>query len=243
MTSSTSFPETYDIFTSSDDYATRFASKTGEWFLRVQENITLRMISPYPKSKILDVGGGHGQLMECLLREGHSVTVFSSAPECKKRIAEYIDDGRAEFSVGNILDMPYPDRSFDVVICYRMTAHVNRWEEYLTELARVARYAVMLDYPEVRSVNIISPQLFGVKKHLEPNTRPFRCFRDTQLLDVFRRCGFKRAEKYPQYFIPMMVHRVLKNPTLSSASEAFFRAVGLTKLLGSPVILKVERTT
>ena len=241
MDSSTRFPETYDIFTSSDDYAGRFAGGVGEWMLRVQERATLRMLAPYPNASVLDVGGGHGQLTGALLRNGFRVTVFSSAEECKARIRSYVDDGRIAFRVGDILDMPYPDRAFDVVICYRMTAHVTRRREYLRELARVAEKAVILDYPEVRSINALAPYLYGIKKRLEPNTRRFQCFREGQLLEVFDEVGFRRADRYPQYFLPMMLHRRLNQPRLSSALERLFRLAGLTRLLGSPAIMKVER--
>lgn len=235
------FSESYDIFTSSDDYATRFEGEVGEWFLRVQEQATMRMLAPYPDATILYVGGGHGQMMDELLRTGHRVTVFSSSDECKKRIQHYIDDRRIDFRVGNILDMPYPDRSFDVVICYRLTAHVVNLEGYLKELARVAGKAVLLDYPDVRSINYIAPQLYGIKKRLEPNTRKFICFRENQLLEVFKEAGFKRSDRFPQYFLPMMLHRKLKHAGFSDVAEKFFRLVGLTGLLGSPVIMKVER--
>lgn len=241
METSADFSETYDIFTSSDDYATRFAGKVGEWMLRVQEQATLRMLAPYPKASLLDVGGGHGQLVDGLLRNGCRVTVFSSAEKCGKRIRAYVDSGRIAFQVGDILNMPYPDRAFDVVICYRMTAHVTRWREYLIELARVARKAVILDYPEVRSVNFAAPYLYGIKKRLEPNTRRFQCFRERQLLSVFDEVGFRRADRFPQYFIPMMAHRGLNRPGFSAALEKLFRLTGLTAFLGSPVILKVER--
>jgi 2-polyprenyl-3-methyl-5-hydroxy-6-metoxy-1,4-benzoquinol methylase len=241
MDSSTRFPETYDIFTSSDDYAGRFAGRVGEWMLRVQELATLRMLAPCPNATVLDVGGGHGQLTGALLRNGFRVTVFSSAEECKARIRSYLDDGRIAFQVGDILDMPYPDRAFDVVICYRMTAHVTRTREYLRELARVAGKAVILDYPEVRSINLLAPHLYGVKKRLEPNTRRYQCFREGQLLGVFEEAGFRRADRYPQYLLPMALHRRLNQPLISWTLEKFFRLTGLTALLGSPVILKVER--
>lgn len=201
----------------------------------------MRMLAPYPNASVLDVGGGHGQLTAALLRGGYKVTVFSSDECCKSRIRGYVDSGQAGFDVGNILDMPYPDQSFDVVICYRLTAHITQWERYLRELARVARRAVILDYPEVRSINYVAPYLYGLKKRMEPNTRRFTCFRERQLLREFEESGFHRTDRFPQYFIPMMLHRRLGHPSLSDALERFFRLTGLTSLLGSPVIMKVER--
>jgi len=233
------FSESYDIFTSSDDYATRYAGRVGEWMLRVQEQAVLRMLAPCPKASVLDVGGGHGQLTRALLENGYQVTVLGSAEACKGRIAPWLD--RINFDVGSLMSMPYPDRAFDVVISLRLMAHMPDWEGFVRELARVARTAVIVDYPEVRSINIVSTQLFGLKKRLEPNTRRFQCLRGKDLSRVFEEAGFKGSDRFPQYFLPMMLHRALKKQRLSTALESLLRAIGLTNLFGSPVILKVER--
>ena len=235
------FPETADIETSSDDYARRFSGKVGNWFLRVQEEATLRMLAPYKEAKILDVGGGHGQLTTALIRHEYQVTVLGSSEACKQRIQKYVDENRCSFKVGNILDLPYPDQAFDVVVSYRLLPHVTRWERFLSELTRVAQKAVIVDYPAVQSVNAIAPLLFRLKKRLEGNTRPYTSFRESQLLEVFRTHDFIWAERFPEFFLPMALHRTLKLPVLSSRLERISRLSGLTRLFGSPVILKFVR--
>lgn len=230
--------ETADIETSSDNYASRFAGKTGAWLLKIQERATLKMLSPYPNAKVLDVGGGHGQLTGALVQQDYPVTVFSSAEVCKARIQKWIDDGRCAFEVGNVLSLPYPDSSFDVVISYRFLAHVTQWQRFLAELARVARYAVIVDYPTVRSFNTIAPYLFKLKKGLEGNTRPYITYREAELVEYFEYLGLRQVERYPQFLLPMVFHRTLKTPEISSASEKLGRALGLTNLFGSPVIAK-----
>ena len=235
------FPETADIETSSDDYARRFSGKVGNWFLRVQEEATLRMLAPHRGTKILDVGGGHGQLTTTLVQHGYQVTVLGSADVCKQRVRKYVDENRCSFKVGNILDLPYPDQAFDVVVSYRLLPHVTRWERFLSELTRVAQKAVIVDYPAVQSVNAIAPLLFRLKKRLEGNTRPYTSFRESQLLEVFRTHDFIRADRYPEFFLPMALHRTMKLPVLSSRLERISRLSGLTLLFGSPVILKFIR--
>lgn len=241
MASLYDFPETADIETSSDDYARRFSGQIGSWFLKVQEQATLRMLAPYSGATILDVGGGHGQLVNALAENGYKVTVFGSADVCKKRIQRFIDGSRCSFAVGNILDLPYPNGAFDIVISYRLFSHVTRWGQFVAELARVARIGVMIDYPATRSINFIAPQLFRFKKRVEGNTRPFTAFRESKLLEVFESHDFKRDDRYAQFFLPMVLHRLLKSPAISSSLERAFRLLGATDFLGSPVILKLVR--
>jgi len=235
------FPETADIETSSDDYARRFSGQVGDWFLRVQEEATLRMLAPYKEAKILDVGGGHGQLTTALIRHDYQVTVLGSADVCKQRVWKFVDENRCSFKVGNILDLPYPDQTFDVVVSYRLLPHVTQWKRFLSELTRVAQKAVIVDYPAIKSVNAVAPLLFRLKKRLEGNTRPYKSFWESQLLAAFRAHGFIRVERYPEFFLPMALHRTMKLPSLSSKLERISRLSGLTALFGSPVILRFIR--
>ena len=99
---------------------------------------------------------------------------------------------------------------------------------------------MIVDYPDLRSVNYLAERFFGMKKRIEKNTRPFQCFRRGDVLREFRAHGFVAPARRPEFFIPMAVHRALGRARLSRALEAACRRLGLTRLLGSPVLLRVE---
>jgi SAM-dependent methyltransferase len=233
------FPETADIETSSEAYARRFAGDIGAWFLKIQEETTLRMLAPYPHAKVLDVGGGHGQLTHALVRNGFNVTVVGSAEVCKQRIENLVANRRCTFEIANFLDLPYPNQAFDIVVSFRLLPHVAEWRRFLAELARVARKAIIIDYPAARSLNYFAPALFRYKLRAEGNTRPFTCFKEPDLLNVMNGLGFTKADRFAEFCMPMVVHRILKMRRLSSGVEHVLRMLGLTKLFGSPVILKL----
>ena len=235
--------ETADIETSSSDYARRFSGRVGAWFLTIQRDATLRMLESSPHATVLDVGGGHGQLAGPLSSHGYKVTVLGSDASCRQRIDSLVNSGQCEFEVGDVLNLPYPDQAFDVVISFRLLPHVIHWQQLLGELCRVARTSVILDYPTSHSVNYIAPQLFRFKKRLEGNTRPYTCFDEAQIVNSVAPLGFARIDRYPEFFLPMVLHRALKVPALSAMVEGFFRVLGLTGRFGSPVILKLQRTT
>jgi 2-polyprenyl-3-methyl-5-hydroxy-6-metoxy-1,4-benzoquinol methylase len=241
MNSASDFIETADIETSSEDYARRFSGAIGAWLLKVQEDATVRMLSAYPGASVLDVGGGHGQLAGALIQRGYRVTVVGSAEVCKARLEAFISGGCCDFKVGNLLALPYRDRAFDVVISYRLLPHVIRWNQLIRELTRVAREVVVIDYPSVRSFNWFAAHLFQLKKRIEGNTRPFACFKEADLVRLCEALGFARVDRYPEFFLPMVIHRVVQRPALSAAAEALFRNLGVTSLLGSPVIVKFRR--
>jgi len=232
-------PETADIETSTDAYAARFAGPAGAWMLEVQERITRRLLDTHAGGTVLDVGGGHGQLAVPLARDGWSVTVLGSAPSCAHRLAPVKD--RLTFQVGNVVALPFGDRSFDAVLCFRLLTHCGRWPELVRELCRVARTAVIVDYPTSQSVNAIAPALFGAKKKVEANTRPWRLFRHREVREAFASEGFPLARQGKQFFLPMVLHRMLRSRPVSAGLEGACRALGLTTLAGSPVIAEFRR--
>jgi 2-polyprenyl-3-methyl-5-hydroxy-6-metoxy-1,4-benzoquinol methylase len=106
--------EDADLETSSAGYARRFAGPVGAWFLERQARSTLELLTPWPGARILDVGGGHGQLTGPLLEAGHQVTVWQRRG-VPGRVAGWVDAGQARFACGDLLHAPWPDQSFDVV--------------------------------------------------------------------------------------------------------------------------------
>lgn len=233
--------ETPDIETSSEDYARRFAGAVGAWFLRVQARAVLGMLASWPEATVLEVGGGHGQLTGDLVREGYRVTVFGSDESCQQRVKPFVDAGRCRFAAGDLLNLPYAAQAFDAVVSLRLIPHVQAWPKLIGELSRVARHAVVVDYPTVRSLNCLTPALFGAKRRVEGNTRPYLMFHDAEIERAFSVHGFRRRGRYPEFFWPMVMHRMLKRPTLSAALEAAPRVAGLTAWLGSPVVSRFVR--
>jgi SAM-dependent methyltransferase len=234
-----------DVETSSEDYASRFSGPVGQYFLEVQEEIALRLLAPWPEARILDVGGGHAQLAPRLVKRGYKMTVVGSREVCRARLDRALPAGSFEFQACDLLRLPYADRSFDIVIAFRLLAHVPRWRELVGELCRVADRAVVVDYSDTRSFNALYGPFFHWKKSMEGNTRTFITFRVGEVATELSRHGFGRPDEVRQFFVPMVVHRilgkVLGTAGPSRAMEAASRVLGLRQALGSPVILRAQR--
>ncbi len=235
------YPETNDIETSNDDYATRFKGKTGAWMLDVQTRLTRKHLSGMKRGTLLDVGGGHGQLAHPLADDGWDVTVLGSAMSCKHRVKDLTDAGRAKFLMGNVIELPFADNSFDVVICFRLLTHCDRWEQLVKELCRVSKGPVIVDYPTSQSINAIAPMFFAAKKKYEKNTRTWKLFKHKEVALAFKAAGADVVSKRKQFALPMVIHRVMKSAAVSGFMEGICRAIGLTALCGSPVILRAEK--
>jgi ubiquinone/menaquinone biosynthesis C-methylase UbiE len=234
-------PAFADIDTASEDYARRFRGPVGKFFLDVQTRILLELITPWPKATVLDVGGGHGQIALPLVQKGFNVTIAGSGPLSAMRLASLLPREDFRFETCNLLHLPFENRSFDVVLSFRLLPHLEEWPELITEMCRVADKAVIVDYPDIRSFNFFSESLFKAKKAVEGNTRPFRCFSRSEILGPFNKTQFGDPLFQPEFFFPMAIHRALKSRGFSRLAESISRTLGLTRLWGSPIILRVLR--
>lgn len=233
--------ETPDVETSSEDYARRFSGAVGTYFLDVQSSVTLRLLEPWPGGRVLDAGGGHAQLAPPLVAHGYRVTVAGSEEACRARLDRSLPPGSFDFQACDLLNLPFPDRSFDVVLAFRLLAHLQSWRQQVSELCRVADKAVIVDYSDTRSFNSFYGPLFDWKRRLEGNTRSFITFRPGDVPGECARHGFGRQFVQREFFVPMVVHRALGRAGFSRTVEKASSMLGLTRALGSPVILKAQR--
>jgi ubiquinone/menaquinone biosynthesis C-methylase UbiE len=96
--------------------------------------------------RVLDVGCGSGAVTRDIARrvgERGLAVGLDPSPELlavARGLAEGAGLGdRAEFREGNALRLPFPDGSFDVVVCATVLSHVPEGEAAIPELARVLR--------------------------------------------------------------------------------------------------------
>jgi 2-polyprenyl-3-methyl-5-hydroxy-6-metoxy-1,4-benzoquinol methylase len=237
------FLETADIVTASEDYASRFSGEVGAYLLQLQLALLLELLPELaPGASVLDVGGGHAQLAVPLAAErGCKVTVTGSDASCRLRLAQRLQQGMYSYQTCDMLHLPFADCSFDFVIAFRLVPHVDRWPQLLAELARVAGKAVVIDYPDLRSTNIMNSLFFRLKKKLEGNTRTFGLFNRKQIISALSSNGMVNPQLRAEFFLPMVLHRKLGSAALSRLLEGCCRACGLTQLFGSPIILRMDK--
>ncbi len=91
----------------------------------------------------LDLGCGEGRHTILMARQGYAVTALDLEPLALQKARGYIRRAglRADFVVGNALDLKFGDASFDLVLDYGCFHHVvtRDWARYRREIARVLR--------------------------------------------------------------------------------------------------------
>ena len=228
-----------DLVSSSTAYALRFAGPVGAWMIEVQTRGIEELLAGWDdEGTILDVGGGHAQITPPLLDRGRDVTTLISGVSAGTRL-ESLTGGRAHCMIGNVEDLSLPDGSFDVVIALRMMAHVSDWRRFLASLCRVARKGVIVDFPLSGGCNALTPLLYGVKKAIEGDTRPYTSLRRRDIVAAFADEGLAADRAIGQFVLPMAAHRFVHQATVSRSAEALLRP--LAPFLGNPVLMRARR--
>jgi ubiquinone/menaquinone biosynthesis C-methylase UbiE len=165
--------------------------------------------------------------------------VLGSDARSLERVRQRFPQCRAV--AGDLLDLPFPDRRFDLVTAVRLVPHVERWRRLVAELCRVAKSIVVIDYPRSAGFNSLTPLMFPLKKRIEGNTRVYRNFRDAEIDRAFRDCSFAPTRRHAQFLLPMVLHRRFNAASALQGIERGAKTLKLTAMLGSPVILRADR--
>ncbi|MFM7201000.1 MAG: class I SAM-dependent methyltransferase [Myxococcota bacterium] len=103
------------------------------------------LLPPDRSLRILDAGGGGGKFSARFAALGHAVTVLDLSPGMVELARQKLEaEGLAtlaSFVVGNVLALPFPDASFDLVFCEGdpVSYCLEQYPRAMAELVRVAR--------------------------------------------------------------------------------------------------------
>jgi SAM-dependent methyltransferase len=84
--------------------------------------------------RVLEVGGGEGELAERIVRELGAELAFVDQSE---RMVEIARGRGLDAQVGDVQELPFPDEAFDCAVAAWMLYHVADLERAIAELARV----------------------------------------------------------------------------------------------------------
>lgn len=95
------------------------------------------------KNKIvLDIGCGFGWFeLNALQRESAHITGTEISKEDLETVKSYIENAKIDFNVGNAINLPFKDQSFDTVVCWEVLEHIPKDTENImfSEVNRVLK--------------------------------------------------------------------------------------------------------
>jgi SAM-dependent methyltransferase len=202
--------------------------------------------------EILDVGTGTGRAALLLARRGARVVGLDASAEMlavAERRAREEPRLALAFTRGDAHALTFGDRSFDAVVCLRVIMHTPDWRRVIAELCRVARSRIVLDYPALGSAAALHAGGRRLARVVGGLTRAaatgrveaYRVFSDRRVRDAFASHGFRVTAVERQFVLPIAMHKAIGSRAFTVRVEGALSAVGLLRLVGSPVTILAQR--
>lgn len=125
-----------------DEYDAWYASARGAWMGETEAKLLIRLGEIRPESTLLDAGCGTGWFSRRFAQAGGQVTGLDRDPSmlaCARSLGRGVD-----YLEGDMLALPLPDKSFDIVTTVTSLCFVREEARALSEMIRVARRGVVL---------------------------------------------------------------------------------------------------
>jgi ubiquinone/menaquinone biosynthesis C-methylase UbiE len=226
-------PEAFD--------AGHFGGPVGQFFQKSQEELVCKLIAP-GEATILDVGTGTGRLAIPLALRGAEVIGVDASREMLRRAKEKAGAlSNISFQLADARRLPFSSEAFDYVISFRTLMHFEDWAQVISEMCRVSKRFVIFDAPPTAGVALLERLFNKIRKTLGSNVSPYRTFLQTDLERELTRNDFEVVIVEKQFVLPLKVHRTLGSLRFTKASEGFLGFIGMTKLLGAPILIKAAR--
>lgn len=221
----------------------RFGGPVGQHLEHVQQALLFEALSPISGLRILDVGTGTGRAALPLAAAGAVVHGLDAS-------IEMLDVARARaanahltvtFEVADAHALPVPDCSVDAAVCFRLLMHVLDWRRCVGELCRVARHRVVIDFPAASSAASIESAVRRVRQAAGQKVEAYRVLRESDVCRVLASHGYRVVMVRRQFVLPIALHKAVGRLSWSLGIERALAAIGLLRLLGSPVTMVAER--
>lgn len=223
--------------------ALRFGGPIGQLIQETQQALLLRALAPIKGRRVLDVGTGTGRAALALAREGAVVTGVDASAEMLAVAQRYAAEQglAATFRLGDAHQLPFADREFDAAVSLRVIMHTPNWRQCVSELCRVSNARVVVDFPAAGSFASIESAIRRLRKSMGGHVEAYRVLRESAVREALRSAGFRVIETDRQFVLPIHFHKLLNSRLFTTSIEGAFEALGVLRLLGSPVTLVAER--
>ena len=221
----------------------RFGGPIGGLLAETQERILREFAAPLDGRLVLDVGTGTGRAALVLAGAGAHVTGVDASVEMLRVARERaaVRGVAVTFDTADAHALPFADRSFDVAVSLRVLMHTPGWRQCVAELCRVARRAVILDYPAALSAAAVQAGTRRIGRALGRDVEAYRVFSARAIEQELARHGFRVRAEHRQFVLPIALHKTLASRSWTERIEGALARVGLLRMVGSPVTLVAER--
>jgi ubiquinone/menaquinone biosynthesis C-methylase UbiE len=223
--------------------ALRFGGPIGGYLADCQAAILREAFAPLAGRTILDVGTGTGRAAVELAQGGAEVFGVDASAEMLDVARGRALDAGVSLRLGqaDAHELPFDDGSVDGAVSLRVLMHAIDWRQCLSELCRVSRWRVVVDFPAACSVAAIESVARRLAARAGRPVESYRVMREADVRRLLNGAGFRVVHVRRQFVLPIVLHRAAGSLPVTRSVEGALAAVGLLRALGSPVTMVAER--
>ncbi len=223
--------------------AMRFSGPIGTLLAEAQDEVIASFLGPLDGRAVLDVGTGTGRAAIGLARRGARVTGIDASAEMLRVARERAAAGGVDvtFDVGDAHRLAFADRAFHAAVSLRVLMHTPDWKQCLAELCRVADDRVVFDYPAAFSAAALQSWSRRLLAAAGRNVEAYRVMSSSDVRRTLDGAGFRVERVHRQFVLPIALHKTIGSRAFTVRVEQALAAVGLLRLLGSPVTVVAVR--
>lgn len=117
------------------------------WLMTGFLNSVTELYNQVKPTSVLEVGCGEGALADHIVQHALKRPTCFEASDLSLEAVDHQVDPLIKFKQASIYELPYADKSFELVICCEVLEHIEQPQRGLAELARVAGKGVLLSVP------------------------------------------------------------------------------------------------
>ena len=134
-----------DVFWAARDYEDRC------------DRVAIRALLPVMGERLIEVGAGYGRLAD-EYRGFREIVLFDASPaHVEAAREEFRNDPQVRVEQGDAYSLPFPDATFDAVVCVRVVHHLEHPEAVFAEFSRVLRPGgvLVLEFANKRNLKAV----------------------------------------------------------------------------------------
>ena len=223
--------------------AMRFSGPIGTLLAEAQDQVMASFLGPLDGRSVLDVGTGTGRAAIGLARRGARVTGIDASAEMLRVARERAAAGGVDvtFEVGDAHRLTFANRAFHAAVSLRVLMHTPDWRQCLAELCRVADERVVFDYPAAFSAAALQAWSRRLLAAAGRSVEAYRVMSSSDVRRTLDGAGFRVERVHRQFVLPIALHKTIGSRAFTVRVEQALAAVGLLRLLGSPVTVVAVR--
>lgn len=135
----------------------------------------------------------------------------------------------------------FKDETFDCVISSRLLMHLADSRKGISELSRVSSGTLIFDFPAFVSSSAIHSMSRIIKNSIKARAQTYNTFLIKDVGSELESHNFTIMKLRRQFSIPIYIHRRINSPGFSEKIEKFIGKIGISRLVGSTVVIKAVR--